>query len=457
MMLPDESTLAQALERVTGSGFEAWQSQERGAGHCAHPVRLAGRVSAIDKDTGEARVTFSTTGQPDGVLLKACGSRRATLCEACSALYKGDARQLVRAGLVGGKGTSMTVSTHPIVFATFTAPSFGAVHRAERPGEAQGLCHPGPANRCRHGNLTVCAAGHLCGDEAVGTPLCASCYDYEGAVVWNARCSELWRRTTIGVNRRLAAQLGLMVRHLHDHVTVSFVKVIEYQRRGVVHLHSVIRLDHPDGGCPDVEVSVLVGAVTLAAAKVSAPNPWRPEEPIRWGTQFDVRPVTLEAYRAVANYLAKYATKSTDQGGALDHRLKTGDTSALALPEHLSAMVETAWRLGGDERLAALRLREWAHTLGFRGHWLTKSRSWSTTFSALRGARHAYRLDQMRGPDATDPWGRPLESHSCEELGNWDYRGVGYSNAGDAWLATSARARAAENRRLAWEEQTWAE
>ncbi|MGO9298283.1 MAG: replication initiator, partial [Streptosporangiaceae bacterium] len=41
----------------------------------------------------------------------------------CSAVYKRDARQLVRAGLTGGKGIPETVASHPCVFATFTAPS----------------------------------------------------------------------------------------------------------------------------------------------------------------------------------------------------------------------------------------------------------------------------------------------------------------------------------------------
>jgi hypothetical protein len=32
-------------------------------------------------------------------------------------------------------------------------------------------------------------------------------------------------------------------------------------------------------------------------------------------------------------------------------------------------------------------LRRWSHALGYRGHFLTKSLAYSTTFGALRGAR----------------------------------------------------------------------
>ena len=50
-------------------------------------------------------------------------------------------------------------------------------------------------------------------------------------------------------------------------------------------------------------------------------------------------------------------------------------------------MIDTAGDLGG---LAAsttdLNLRRWAHMLGFRGHFLTKTRRYSTTFTALRAA-----------------------------------------------------------------------
>lgn len=50
-------------------------------------------------------------------------------------------------------------------------------------------------------------------------------------------------------------------------------------------------------------------------------------------------------------------------------------------------MIRTAWTLGARPELADLRLRAWAHMLGFRGHFSTKSRRYSTTLGALRDAR----------------------------------------------------------------------
>jgi hypothetical protein len=80
-------------------------------------------------------------------------------------------------------------------------------------------------------------------DPRLGEPLCPDCFDYEGAVIWNNLLGELWRRTTIYLPRQLAKLLDITQKRLHEQVRVSYVKVAEYQRRGLVHLHPAIRLD----------------------------------------------------------------------------------------------------------------------------------------------------------------------------------------------------------------------
>jgi hypothetical protein len=49
-------------------------------------------------------------------------------------VYQRDAYRIVRSLLVGGKGVPETVSQHPAVFSTLTAPSFGEVHTRSRNG-----------------------------------------------------------------------------------------------------------------------------------------------------------------------------------------------------------------------------------------------------------------------------------------------------------------------------------
>jgi hypothetical protein len=212
----------------------------------------------------------------------------------------------------------------------------------------------------------------------------------------------------------------LPVRELGRQVRLSFIKVVEYQRRGVVHLHALVRLDVLVGQATG-NVNLLGAAVHLAAGSTVAPNPFKPDRPICWGDQLDVIPITADEGRNVAAYLAKYATKSTDDAGTLDRRLKADDLQYLDLSDHHRRLVHTAWRLGGRPGLAKLHLRRWAHTFGYRGHWLTKSRQWSTTFTALRQARHHWRLER---DDKATSSGQP--DGDVVRIGEWTYAGSGY-------------------------------
>ena len=66
-----------------------------------------------------------------------CGNRRAAVCPSCSYEYAGDMWQLLYAGAAGGrKGVPESIRSHPLVFATLTAPGFGPVHttRTDRSG-----------------------------------------------------------------------------------------------------------------------------------------------------------------------------------------------------------------------------------------------------------------------------------------------------------------------------------
>jgi hypothetical protein len=59
------------------------------------------------------------------------------------------------------------------------------------------------------GGWLACWHRHDEDDPLLGLPLCLDCYDYQAAVVWNATAPELWRRTTIYLQRTLARRLGL--------------------------------------------------------------------------------------------------------------------------------------------------------------------------------------------------------------------------------------------------------
>jgi hypothetical protein len=176
-----QASRGELLELASRHDFARWEQQLAATSNCAHPVRLHGRVDAIDRVTGERARLYDTTSEPGGVLRIPCGNRREEVCGSCSQLYRGDARQIIRSGLTGGKGVSESVSTHPCVFATLTAPGFGPVHttRTGRRGR-KGACRPrrdAHQRRCQHGHDLSCPRHHQEGDARLGTPMCPDCYD----------------------------------------------------------------------------------------------------------------------------------------------------------------------------------------------------------------------------------------------------------------------------------------
>jgi hypothetical protein len=442
--------------------YAQWQRQVRAAGYCQRPVRLVGAIDHIDTDTGEARTAFDTAKEPDGLLLKACGTRRAARCPPCAEVYRADAYQLLRAGLAGGKGIPDSVAAHPRLFVTFTAPSFGPVHSTRvRRGRIQ-LCRPArPDARCPHGCPRRCAVRHVPGDPMLGAPICLDCYDYDRAVVWNALVPQLWKRTTIYLRRALARQAGLIAVEAGRQVRLVYAKVAEYQKRGTIHLHVIIRLDSPEPHAPPpawATAELLAAALRHTAAQVTLASPLG-GAPMGWGDQLDIRPIHAGAgelsERQVAGYLAKYATKATEGlGAALDQPITSAaQLHRLPLPEHTARMVRACWLLGRQPATAALGLRRWAHMLGYGGHCLTKSRFYSTTFRALRAARRAFAAMRRHGPSVTlDADGRLLPPAGMVAVAGWEYAGRGYTTRADVWLASSMATGHHQARQLAREE-----
>ncbi|MEU0964280.1 replication initiator protein RepSA [Streptomyces sp. NPDC005917] len=426
----DPITLGDAL-RVAGSpGFDRWQDQIRRTGGCADPIHLTGWVIHKDKTTGETLHHYSTGTEPGGRLRIACGNRRASRCPACAWTYAGDTYHLIRAGLAGDdrRDIPATVRDHPRVFATLTAPSFGPVHN--RPD--RGACR--------------CGADHPADDPTLGTALDPSTYDYAGAVLFNNHAGQLWQRFTNRLRREIAARAGITQRELKERARISYGKVAEFQKRGAIHFHAVIRIDGPDG--PDTAppswatVQLLGDAIRAATAhsytSVSAPAVEdQPARTFRWGTQLDVQPVkafgdgSAITEQAVAAYVAKYATKAAETTGTLDRRI--GELSELdrhQVPDHTRRLIEACKQL--DPLYPDRRIWAWAHMLGFRGHFASKSRRYSTTLGALRQARADYRATQEAdtfGLDAVEP-------DTVLVLADWQYAGHGHT-PGESALATT--------------------
>ncbi len=454
-----------AASDLCPGAYDQWLDHIWAAAGCTHPIRLGGQIHHVDPATGETISTLPTSALPDGVIYKACGNRRTSACPSCAETYRRDAFQLIRAGLIGGKGVPAHVAGHPAVFATFTAPSFGPVH--SRPvrthtctNKAHCRCQPQPCHArrdteiCPHGHKLACFTRHRADDPRLGQPLCPDCYDYPAHVVWNNHTGELWRRTKQAIERHL----NQLARHrgLPYGVRVSHGKAAEYQARGAVHFHVLLRLDGHDERDPGrllppppgITVADLEDATRHAAATITYLTPPHPASPsgwfIAWGDELDVRSITMRGTGTVtdlmvASYLAKYSTKGTEVTGHASKRLTpvTIDLYADAAGTHAERLVYTCWQLGHHPDYTSLQ--RWAHMLGFGGHFLTKARNYSATFADLRAARITYRRTQDPGPEH-----QPLRTadHADVEttliVGNLSYAGTGWKTTGDALLAATA-------------------
>ncbi|HET9648220.1 MAG TPA: replication initiator [Microlunatus sp.] len=462
-----DPTLQAQLGTVVNAGrFIGFADALARVGNCAHPIRLRGSSERIDPATGEVLGSYSSAAEPLGVTYVRCGNRRAERCLACSRLYARDLFQLIRSGVCGGKTVPATVADNPLVFATLTAPSFGQVHRHTR----SGVCRPGPPSWCRHGRPLICRDLHPHTDQLLGQPLCPDCYDHTSQIIWQWWSSELWRRFTINLRRAVARHLGLPETRLARLATVQYAKVAEYQRRGVIHFHALIRLDgprSPEGFAPapaSIDAAQLARLVRTAveSAWLVAPPVDAADLPRRivFGAQLDVRPVRL-GFRTdepdqplrpdqVAGYLAKYATKSaTDTGPGPNPHGRRLRATVLDLAARSRDHALLTGVLGPYQQLG-----RWIGTLGFHGHFSSRSRRYSITLGALRRARRRVSV-LLAAQAATDT--QPLDLAALEDqlladdtdttliIGHWNYLGAGWDSDAEHALAVASAARAREH------------
>ena len=452
----------QAFDRATRPGYADWLDHVRAAAGCTRPIRLAGSLYTVEPGTGRVLDERSTATMPDAAIYKACGNRRGTVCPSCARTYQRDAYQLLRAGLVGGKGIPTSVARHPAVFATFTAPSFGTVHtRAVKKHTCANRkrcdCRPEPcharraddpnAGLCQHGRPAVCWARHEPTDAALGRPLCLDCYDHDHQVVWNINTGQLWHRTKQAAERylaQLARRRGIPpVRVITDAgkvrtiapVRLSPGKVAELQARAAVHFHVIARLDGVDPTDLDAVVPPPPGFTTADlddafrhaarhTALTTPPHPDRSEGwPLTWGDPdkgLDIRPITLTGDgeitdSMVAGYLAKYATKSTEATGHTSPRISAENVDDYADPDgdHIARLIDACWRIGRPTHTPtplADRPRQFRPEPGFIEPWECPDCGTHTRYQACPTctATRQATLDSQpaESPTTTNPYAR---------------------------------------------------
>lgn len=452
---------AEAQVSFTPRYWEAWAETASRVGHCTSPIRLRGTSTRIDAHTGEVIHHYNTDSEPLGFLHTRCGNRRASECPSCSRLYARDTFELIRSGVIGGKTVPDTIADNPLVFATLTAPSFGKVHNSiGKPRQTHTEAATRETSASMQGSNATTA-------PEIGSPVCEQNYDYKTHIVWQWWAPELWRRFTIALRRAIASALGVAPSRLKDVATLQYAKVAEYQARGAIHFHALIRLDGPStnkrfSAAPDtIDVRQLTAIVSETIANVSytAPPVTPDDRPrtLRFGTQFDVRPVRAQhrpddpesslSGPQVAGYLAKYATKSAADS------MPSGSKHHATLRTTCDQLARAAFA-NSPSGSPYLLLRKWAHMLGFRGHFSTKSRAYSVTLGALRRARARFQrlvADSHRTGTPLDV--RDLEARLLAEdeeesstlvVNSLSYASHGWNNATETALALAAASRAQE-------------
>ncbi|MRH28151.1 hypothetical protein GH740_02335 [Microbacterium sp. SYP-A9085] len=188
---------------------------------------------------------------------------------------------------------------------TLTAPSFGRVHRVPREGG-------GRPDRCG------CGATHTARDAALrGVPLDPATYDYAGQVAWNRDAGVLWDRT----RRRLRDRWD----------SLEYFIVREWQDRGVLHVHALVRVARLEA--PSADALRVAAQSATAVSRINGTV-------VEWGAQ-----AKCDAFRADGDgaktiwYLSK----------ALNYVLKDVATGAgevpLAVWRHQVALGDAARRM----------------------------------------------------------------------------------------------------------------
>ena len=216
----------------------------------------------------------------------------------------------------------------------------------------------------------------------------------------------------------------------------------------------------------DVDSAWLADLVLQAVASVEyqapAVSPVAPRNPLGFGVQVDARPVHRTAGRdelvgaihpeTVAAYIAKYSTKSASDLDPGARHTNPHLARVRATVVQLSELADTTYPPGiADPPNPYSLLGKRAHMLGFRGHFASKSRRYSTTMGRLRSARRRFERAKAFSPDgvvdveALDL--APADDETTLVINDWRFAGIGWITEGDAVLAAEASSVAREHAR----------
>ncbi len=322
---------------------------------------------------------------------KRCGTRRQDKCKPCSVIWKDDAYFALINPSKEFRGT--------LTFITLTPPGakhFGATHTASYKGLKSERC--------------ACRRFHEPKDEILGIPINQDTFKYSEVVDFNNKASRLTAITMQKIYRLLVTDINSKVKTLSatkelKDVRLPTARVMEFQIRGVLHTHILVR-----GFIPSYIIEMAVnGAPPSNKRRRVLPAQHKGQ---RWGTQVDVKHINSgdEAQlKKLGSYVTKvvsYALKDVTAHG--QEKNKAREYFHQKLRKQTNRIVickKTATECDASPRRTAIDIvarpnnkslnfcvkhRRAHHQLGFSGNILTMSRSWESSLKKAREARFAY-------------------------------------------------------------------
>ncbi|WP_297591184.1 replication initiator [uncultured Mobiluncus sp.] len=218
-----------------------------------------------------------------------CNSRFCDICPRCALLYRKDWLIICKSGCVPWDDIPQeTIKKYTFYFLTLTAPSFGEIHFVPNTDSGSKVC--------------ACGKTHTEEDlHLKGVPVDPSTYDYEGQVAWNYAAAQLWRNTYRALRNSFE--------------TLDFFRVWEWQSRGALHVHVILRIEASEGVMP-------------SKIKDIAHNQHTGE--FGWGDQIDCQPLPDDNEREDrTKYLIKAVSYSAKTWGRFIKSRK-GDNSLIS-------------------------------------------------------------------------------------------------------------------------------
>jgi len=278
--------------------------RKRGSAYCSNPKR------------GKA-----------GVYIR-CWSADADVCSGCASLNELHVKKMLGSGM-------SDLSSEYYLF-TLTAPSFGKIHAVPHSIDDS-------VRKCACGEI------HEYGDALAGVPLDMKRYRYRDTAEWNHNFSEFFRRTMLGLGKKLPE--------------MEWAAIREFQNRAALHIHILVRL--PETVDSKRAVKAMMNAKTYHYGKFS------------YGKYVDVRSVRLGTYDSTVRYMAKVVKYNS--------MAQTAESAKLSVEqkEFFSKMTAACVRLGYSEK--AVR------HFGYGGNIFSRSEGWcEETKDSLRQEMREY-------------------------------------------------------------------